>query len=88
MAFLIFDFFLKVKSSKFLVMLGDISYSIYLSHPFVEIIFKRIHVESPLMLILLFVLKLVVVIIISKILYEILEKRFTNYLKKELLPKY
>ncbi|HMU06821.1 MAG TPA: acyltransferase [Kaistella sp.] len=88
LAFLIFDFFLKVKSSKFLVMLGDISYSIYLSHPFVEIIFKRIHVESPLMLILLFVLKLVVVIIISKILYEILEKRFTNYLKKELLPKY
>lgn len=87
-SFLIFDLFLKVKANSFLKMLGDISYSIYLSHPFVEIFFRRFQVESPVMIILLFVLKLAVVIVISKILYEVVEKRFTNFLKRKILPSH
>lgn len=87
-AFLIFDVFLKVKTNSFLKMLGDISYSIYLSHPFVEIFFRRFHTESPSILILLFIIKLAVIIIISKILYEVIEKRLTIYLKRKLLPRY
>ena len=87
-AFLIFDLFLKVKANSFLKMLGDISYSIYLSHPFVGIFFRRFHTDSVPLLILLFILKIGVVILISKILYELVEKRFTAYLKRKILPQY
>lgn len=85
-AFLIFDLFLEIRANSFLKMLGDISYSIYLSHPFVEIFFRRFQPESPTLIVLLFIIKLAVVIIISKLLYEIVEKKFTNYLKNNFIP--
>ncbi len=85
-AFLIFDLFLKVKANSFLKMLGDISYSIYLSHPFVEVFFRRFHTDSSLLLIGLFIVKLGVVILVSKILFELIENRFTKYLKRKILP--
>lgn len=86
--FLIFDLFLKVKANTFLKMLGDISYSIYLSHPFVEILFRRFHTDSPSLLILLFIFKLAIVILVSKILYELIEKRLTKLLKRKILPRF
>lgn len=86
--FLIFDLFLKVKANSFLKMLGDISYSIYLSHPFIEILFRRFHTDSPSLLILLFIIKLALVILISKILYEFIEKRLTGFLKRKILHQF
>ncbi|MGV8915152.1 MAG: acyltransferase family protein [Kaistella sp.] len=83
-AFLVFDLFLKMKANSFLKMLGDISYSIYLSHPFVEILFRRFPVDSAGLLILFFIIKLAVVILVSRILYELIEKRLTLYLKLKL----
>lgn len=87
-AFLIFDLFLKVKANSFLKMLGDISYSIYLSHPFVEVFFRRFQTDSPLILVGLFIVKLGVVILVSKILFELIENRFTKFLKRKMLPQY
>lgn len=86
--FLIFDLFLNVKANSFLKTLGDISYSIYLSHPFVEIFFRRFETESVPLIILLFLIKLAVVILVSKILYELVEKKLTKYLKSKILPHY
>ena len=86
--FLIFDLFLNVKANSFLKMLGDISYSIYLCHPFVEVFFRRFHTDSPILLILLFTAKLALVILISKILYELIEKRLTQLLKRKVLTEF
>ncbi|MEC5157623.1 acyltransferase family protein [Chryseobacterium sp. MP_3.2] len=86
--FLIFDLFLKVKANSFLKMTGDISYSIYLCHPFVGILFTKFQTDSVLLSILLFLIKIVLVIFISKVLYELVEKRFTQFLKEKWLPQY
>lgn len=87
-AFLIFDLFLKVNANSFLKMTGDISYSIYLCHPFVGILFTRFQPDSVLLSIILFSLKIAIVLIISKVLYELVENRFTQFLKKKWLPQY
>lgn len=84
--FLSFDLFLKVKASSILRKLGDISYSVYLSHPFVEIYFRRFQSQSPVVNVSLFILKMFIVVVVSKILYELLEKRLTNYLKGTVKP--
>lgn len=81
LSFLLFDFSLKYKGAGFLIFLGDISYSLYLSHPFVDIIFKKIKIHNDLLRIPFFLLKVVTVIIIAAALYHFVEKKMTNYLK-------
>lgn len=79
-SFLLFDYTFQLKGRKSLVFLGDISYSLYLSHPFVEIFFRRFKVEGYLNLpYLLF--KIIIVIIVAAFLYHFVEKKITEYLK-------
>ncbi|WP_343660252.1 acyltransferase [Chryseobacterium sp.] len=82
-SFLTFDYVFHWKGNKFLVFLGDISYSLYLSHPFVELIFKRFKVEGYLN-IPLFLLKIMMAVTVASLLYYIVEKRVTQYLKIKL----
>ncbi|WP_336702086.1 acyltransferase [Chryseobacterium indologenes] len=82
-SFLTFDYIFHCKGNKFLIFLGDISYSLYLSHPFVGIILKRFKVEGYLN-IPFFLLKIVLVIIVASLLYYLVEKRVTHYLKIKL----
>ncbi|WP_431611652.1 acyltransferase family protein [Chryseobacterium sp. 'Rf worker isolate 10'] len=82
-AFLTFDYIFHFKGNKLLIFLGDISYSLYLSHPFVEIVLKRFKVEGYLS-IPFFLLKIVSVIIVASLLYYFVEKKITNYLKVKL----
>ncbi|WP_288374866.1 acyltransferase [uncultured Chryseobacterium sp.] len=82
-AFLTFDYIFHFKGNKLLIFLGDISYSLYLSHPFVEIVLKRLKVEGYLN-IPFFLLKIVLVIIVASLLYYFVEKKITNTLKVKL----
>ncbi|MEN5309423.1 acyltransferase [Chryseobacterium cucumeris] len=82
-SFLTFDYIFHFEGNKFLIFLGDISYSLYLSHPFVEIVLKRFKVEGYLN-IPFFLLKIVLVIIVASLLYYFVEKRVTHYLKIKL----
>ncbi|RQO39125.1 hypothetical protein DBR39_09045 [Chryseobacterium sp. KBW03] len=82
-SFLTFDYVFHCKGNKALIFLGDISYSLYLSHPFVGIILKKFKVEGYLN-IPFFLLKIVLVIIVASLLYYFVEKRVTNYLKIKL----
>lgn len=79
-AFLLMDFTLQWKGNKFLVFLGDISYSLYLSHPFVEVFFRRFEVPDYLSIPYLF-LKLIFVIGVAAFFYYFIEKKVTTYLK-------
>lgn len=79
-SFLLFDYTFHFKGNRFLVFLGDISYSLYLSHPFVEILFRRFKVDGYLN-IPYFILKIIVVIALAAFLYHFVEKKITNYLK-------
>ncbi|PTT20412.1 hypothetical protein DBR28_20795, partial [Chryseobacterium sp. HMWF028] len=67
-SFLTFDYIFHFKGNKFLIFLGDISYSLYLSHPFVEIVLKRFKVGVYLS-IPFFLLKVILAIIVASILY-------------------
>ncbi|KMQ66275.1 hypothetical protein ACM46_01630 [Chryseobacterium angstadtii] len=78
--FLLFDYTFHLKGNKFLIFLGDISYSLYLSHPFVELFFRRFKVEGYIN-IPYFVLKLMIVIAVAAFLYYFVEKKITEYLK-------
>ncbi|THV63131.1 acyltransferase family protein [Chryseobacterium candidae] len=82
-SFLTFDYVFHFEGNKFLIFLGDISYSLYLSHPFVEIVLKRFKIEGYLN-IPFFLLKIVLVIIVASLLYYFIEKRVTHYLKIKL----
>ena len=82
-SFLLFDFVLKIKGNRFLVFLGDISYSLYLSHPFVDILLRRFKVEEAY-LIPFFIFKILMVIAVAAFLYYFIEKKMTNYLKLKL----
>lgn len=82
-SFLTFDYVFHFEGNKFLIFLGDISYSLYLSHPFVEIVLKRFKIEGYLN-IPFFLLKIVLVIIVASLLYYFVEKRVTHYLKIKL----
>lgn len=83
LSFLLFDFAFKWGGNKFFIYLGDISYSLYLSHPFVEIFFKRFKVEGFLN-IPYFLLKIAVVIGVAALFYHFIETKVTNYLKIKL----
>lgn len=82
-SFLSFDYVFHFKGNKFLIFLGDISYSLYLSHPFVGIILKKMKIEGYLN-IPFFLLKIILVIIVASLLYHFVEKKITNYLKIKL----
>lgn len=82
-SFLLMDKF-QIQSSKFFIHLGNISYSMYLFHPFVEIFMRKLKIMfGATYQIHIFVLGIVLVIVFSSILYEIFEKRFTNMLKRK-----
>lgn len=83
LAFLLMDFVFQWKGNKFLVFLGDISYSLYLSHPFVEIFFRRFKIDGYLNIPYL-ILKLIIAIGVAAFLYYFVEKKITHYLKTKL----
>lgn len=83
-SFLLFDYSLKYKGNKFLIFLGDISYSLYLSHPFVEVVFKKIKVNNDLFKLPYFLIKIITVIAVAAFLYYFIEKKVTHYLKLKL----
>ncbi|MBV8324703.1 acyltransferase [Chryseobacterium sp.] len=82
-SFLLFDYTFHFKGNRFLVFLGDISYSLYLSHPFVEILFRRFKVDGYLN-IPYFILKLIMVVALAALLYHFVEKKITEFLKLKL----
>lgn len=82
-SFLLMDYILNIKPPKFWIHLGNISYSLYLVHPFVEIALRKFKFEGWLN-IPLFIGKMGVVILVSSILYYLVEKKFTNYLKSKI----
>ncbi len=83
LVFLLLDFTFQKEGNKFLVFLGDISYSLYLSHPFVEIVFRRFHADGYLSIPFL-VLKLAFVIVLAAFFYYVVEKKVTDFLKIKL----
>lgn len=82
-SFLLFDYTFHFKGNKALIFLGDISYSLYLSHPFVEILFRKFKVEGYFN-IPYFIFKILVVIAVASFLYYFVEKKVTEYLKLKL----
>jgi peptidoglycan/LPS O-acetylase OafA/YrhL len=85
-SFLLFYFKLQVKANRFLVILGDISFSLYLSHPFVEVFFRHFKVEGNINYVY-FLFKIAVVIAVAYLLYILIEKNVTKYLKSILIKK-
>ena len=84
LSFLLFDYSFKWKGNKALIFLGDISYSLYLSHPFVEIIFKRFKIQNDIFKVPFFLIKIAAVIAVASFLYYFIEKKVTDYLKIKL----
>lgn len=82
-SFLLMDYIIQFKPYRFWVHLGNISYSVYLVHPFVEIVTRKYKLEGWLN-IPLFMGKIGLVILISTCTYYLIEKKFTNYLKSKL----
>ena len=80
LSFLILDFNFQLKGNRFFVFLGDISYSLYLSHPFVEMFFRHFKIEGYINIPYIF-LKLILVIGVAAFFHYVVEKKFTNYLK-------
>lgn len=85
LSFLLLDFTFQVKGSRFLIFLGDISYSVYLSHPFVEIFFRHFKIDGYLNIPYL-ILKMFVVISVAAFFYYVVEKKFTNFIYARLKP--
>ncbi|MCT2407860.1 acyltransferase [Chryseobacterium antibioticum] len=83
LSFLLFDYTFQFKGNRFLIFLGDISYSLYLSHPFVELFFRRFKVDGYLN-IPYFLLKIIIVIGVAAFFYYFVEKKITEYLKLKL----
>lgn len=82
-SFLLFDYTFHFKGNRFLIFLGDISYSLYLSHPFVELFFRKFKVDGYLN-IPYFIIKIIIVIGVAAFLYYFVEKKITEYLKIKL----
>ena len=83
LSFLLLDFTFQLKGNKTLIFIGDISFSLYLTHPFVEILFRHFKIDGYLNVVY-FMVKLIVVILVASISYYIVEEKFTNYLKQKL----
>lgn len=71
-------------ASRFLVKLGDMSYSIYLCHPFVGILFRRFKTATLGSSVAVFILEIATVILMSYFCYRFIEKPATAYLKKKI----
>lgn len=84
LSFLLLDK-LAIPSSSTLVYLGNISYSLYLIHPFVQIAFRRWKTDNIFMGTLVFIIEIIAVIILSSISFELVEKRLTKFLRKQFL---
>lgn len=82
-AFLLGDYSLKINGNKFLVFLGDISYSLYLSHPFIEVFLRKFK-PNEFFSLPFFVAKVFCAILVASILYFVVEQRITAYLKAKL----
>ncbi|CAA7194369.1 acyltransferase family protein [Chryseobacterium potabilaquae] len=78
-SFLLFDYTFQYKGNKFLIFLGDISYSFYLSHPFVEIFFRRFKVDGYINL-PYFAFKIIIAIVVAAFLHHFIEKKITKYI--------
>lgn len=78
-----------IKTPKALIYLGDISYSIYLSHPIIIAIFygifKKLHLDEYTSSYFFIILLFLMVILFSSITYELIEVRMSRYLKRKLL---
>ncbi|WP_415325241.1 acyltransferase family protein [Chryseobacterium sp. MMS23-Vi53] len=83
LSFLMFDYTFQFKGNRALIFLGDISFSLYLSHPFVEIFFRHFKIEGYLNIPYL-IFKIFVVIFVAGVLYYFVEKKLTDYLKLKL----
>ena len=83
LSFLLFDYTFHLKGNRGLIFLGDISYSLYLSHPFVGIFFKKFKIGGYLN-IPYFILKIIIVIAVAAFLYYFIEKKITECLKIKL----
>jgi peptidoglycan/LPS O-acetylase OafA/YrhL len=82
-AFLLLDYVLRIKGNKYLIFLGDISYSLYLSHPFIEVFFRRFKPDGYFT-IPFFIIKLFCAIFLASFLYFLFEKKLTHFLKVKL----
>jgi peptidoglycan/LPS O-acetylase OafA/YrhL len=80
---------IKFKKSRLLIYFGDISYSIYLVHPILIILlpslFTKIGLAQLVETKLFFLIILIFTILSSVILYNLIEKRLTSYLRKTFL---
>lgn len=80
---------IKFTKPKPLIYFGDISYSIYLVHPiiilFLPQLFSKIGLTQLIDSKLFFLIILIVTILSSTILYELIEKRLTSYLRRKFL---
>lgn len=85
------DFKLKIPFPKFLLYLGDISYCIYLLHPVVFLylmgLIKRFSLHKLESSWYFVVIKVLIVIGMSVIVHELVEKRCIYYLRKRFLDK-
>lgn len=84
---IMFDRYFDVKPPRFLVTLGDISFSLYLVHPFVEILMRRFKTVDPLVSAVIFLTEVVLSVLLSKISYEVIEKRGTKMIKNFIFEK-
>lgn len=80
-SFLLADFNSKIRPPRFLIFLGDISYSIYLTHPFTEIFFRHFKVEGYINY-LYFPIKIATIILVATLSYYLIEKKITQKLAK------
>jgi exopolysaccharide production protein ExoZ len=88
--FLLYDFHTADNSlPKPIVYLGDISYSIYLTHPLVfyylPLILKKLGYQKVLTSWFIVIVAFCIVLIFSAITYELIEKRFSSFLRRKLL---
>jgi len=80
---LLFDKINEFKLPYFLVYLGNISYSIYLIHPFILIKTKFIKTDNIVLGILIFILNVVLILLFSSLSYTFIEKKSLQFIKNK-----
>ena len=80
---------IKIPIPKIFIYFGDISYSIYLVHLLIIIYLPQFLTKIGLIQFInskiIFLLIIILTVVVSAILYELIEKRFTKYLKNKLI---
>lgn len=84
LSFLQMDISLNLKPWKLAILIGDASFSLYLVHSFIEIIFRRFSIDGYFNM-LLFLIMIMVSIGCSYLFYKWVEIRVTSLLKRKLL---